>query len=105
MEYGIANDVQNQTKSIMRRGGYQVVNVFDTIGGVSNETGCCRTVRIVVVRTAVRYWWLWRRQREQQGQLRRPVAEEIERPVVGNMVRLRCPVAGETAIVCCTHGL
>lgn len=54
MDYGIANNIQNQYKSIMRRGGYQVVNVFNTIGGVSNETGCRRTGR-TVVRTAVRH--------------------------------------------------
>lgn len=104
MDYRIANNVQNQSKSIMRRSSYQVVNVFNTIGGVSNETGCRPTVRTVVVRTAVRrYWWLrrWRR----QGQLRRPVAGEMGRPVAENMDRLRCLVAGETAAVCCTHGL
>lgn len=115
MDYGIANNVQNQTKSIMRRSGYQVVNVFNTIGGVSNETGCRRTVRTVVVRTAVRrYWWppRWRqqeRQRQRQrpvaGQMGRPVAENMERPVAENMERLRCPVAGETVAVCCKHGL
>lgn len=107
MDYGIANNVQNQSKSIMRRSGYQVVNVFNTIGGVSNETGCRRTVRTAVVRTAVRRcWWLRRwRQQERQGQLRRPVAGEMGRPVAENMERLRCLVAGETAAVCCTHGL
>jgi len=107
MDYGIANNIQNQCKFIMRRSGYQVVNVFNTIGGVSNEIGCRRTDRTVVVHTAVqRCWWLrqwW--QQERQGQLRRPVAEEMERPVAENMERLQCLVAGETVAVYCTHGL
>lgn len=106
MDYDIANNIQNQYKSIMRRSGYQVVNVFNTIGGVSNETGCRRTDRTVVVRTVVRHcWWLRQWRQERQGQLRRPVAGEMERPVAENMERLQCLVAGETAAVCCTHGL
>lgn len=91
----------------MGRSGYQVVNVFDAIDRVSNETGCRRTVRTVVVRTAVqRCWYLWPRWLWQEWP-RRPVAGETRRPVVGGTEeRPRRPVVGETPVqVCCTRGL